>query len=315
MNTLHELLSNSSKVIQRQKGTLTVTFGGMNDFSESDFIAHSGLVGASGESRFPNHTADVDSSITAMPPTLTRSSRPHIAIPIPYSMWLNRVRVRGEWKLHMTITNPNESIETRPDPPHLQTTLDDFKILGIGKLTQKSGGIPSERECYFYVVACPSLQLARHQMGLSDWKDFHITLGFNEGDIHDHAVKGPRSILNNALIISQEEAIKCVKQHISLLSKLPNMRGRMFGFCEALLFKVQESLEFKASPDFYAAQSIVYIGLKEYDSALAASTAGLELDSNHLECLVRYGDSCLKIDNPKEALTVSLKRHLLSILT
>ena len=209
---------------------------------------------------------------------------------VPSNQWENRITKRKENKIYMTITSPFEKIKTLT-----QETLEgkDVKILGLG-----SSSTGSKQEVYYLVVACPKLQLARSNMGLG-WKDFHITLGFLQNDIHQDIDKGPSSIIHDQFYLDQDQVIDCVHQHIALLSESPLLKHQMLLFCTNLLEKA-----FQPSPNYYATLAFVNYRLKKFEQAKGSAIAALELDHSHLEALIRYGDSCFKLEEFHESLWV-----------
>lgn len=95
-------------------------------------------------------------------------------------------RDRG-YKYHMTVIRPNEasSIPAEMIPPDPAT----LRFVGVG--TAKKG----DKEAWFLVVRCPRLARWRESNGLPP-HDFHITLGFDKGDVHG-VPKDSSTIVNN----------------------------------------------------------------------------------------------------------------------
>jgi len=73
------------------------------------------------------------------------------------------------------------------------TRTSDWFIHGIGRHDELHVGDGGERWCFFLVCSYPRAAALRKKLGLPP-KDFHITLGFNEQDIHDCA-KGVDTLL------------------------------------------------------------------------------------------------------------------------
>lgn len=80
----------------------------------------------------------------------------------------------GEY-YHATVIRPKERRRIRPEELPEKATL---HLLGVGKATK------GDKEAWYVVARCPAMDRWRSVHGLEP-HDFHITLGFRGGDVHD----------------------------------------------------------------------------------------------------------------------------------
>mmetsp|Transcript_25856 Transcript_25856/g.71011 ORF Transcript_25856/g.71011 Transcript_25856/m.71011 type:complete len:171 (-) Transcript_25856:2444-2956(-) len=59
----------------------------------------------------------------------------------------------------------------------------DWFALGVGEYSTEPGGGDGNNQCYFLVCCYPTATALRMKLGLPP-KEFHVTLGFKESDIH-----------------------------------------------------------------------------------------------------------------------------------
>lgn len=84
---------------------------------------------------------------------------------------------RDNGKYHMTIFTPQESKNIKEEDLGV-AGADKIFLMGLGKV-EKDG-----EEAYYIAVESPQMQGLRTICDLPE-KDFHITLGFTDKDIHD----------------------------------------------------------------------------------------------------------------------------------
>lgn len=91
---------------------------------------------------------------------------------------LNKIKRDGDYSFHMTILSPKEYRILRKEGVEFPQEKIDYKVIGIGK------AINDNDEAWFLV--CESLRgkAFREKYNLPE-KDFHITIGFNNKDVHN----------------------------------------------------------------------------------------------------------------------------------
>jgi hypothetical protein len=83
----------------------------------------------------------------------------------------------------------------------------DMEPLGLGRIV---GQDETENECYFVVLNWPSASKFRNILGLEPY-DFHITLGFKSGDIHNSSQRKNKSALMSPQPPPQEKPLRLIE--------------------------------------------------------------------------------------------------------
>lgn len=83
----------------------------------------------------------------------------------------------------------------------------DIEPLGLGRIV---GQDETENECYFVVLNWPSASKFRDLLGLEPY-DFHVTLGFKSGDIHNSSQRKNKSALMSPQPPLQEKPLRLIE--------------------------------------------------------------------------------------------------------
>ncbi|MDM8566630.1 hypothetical protein QUF74_13390 [Candidatus Halobeggiatoa sp. HSG11] len=95
-----------------------------------------------------------------------------------FQVYLSNQKLRDAHKHHITIVNPIEYNAEYCDV--LVGNIITYSMVGLGRVTQ------DEDDVFFIVAESTDMEKLRQQVQLPK-KDFHITLGFKNNDIHDVA--------------------------------------------------------------------------------------------------------------------------------
>lgn len=89
---------------------------------------------------------------------------------------------------HMTVFSPREFRQVKKNGGSVPEVFVTMDFVGVGR------AVEGDKEAWFIVVDSPEAQDIRASMGFGP-KEFHITLGFVNGDIFTDGVKGHDSIV------------------------------------------------------------------------------------------------------------------------
>ncbi len=89
-------------------------------------------------------------------------------------------QLRDEYRYHMTLISPIECKAASKQETYqaIEGSLVYYNLVGLGRVFKR------EEEVFFVVAESLEMDNLRKQVGLPK-RDFHVTLGFKNGDIHD----------------------------------------------------------------------------------------------------------------------------------
>lgn len=106
-----------------------------------------------------------------------------------YSILTNNQKVRDNEEYHLTLISPDEfRVISVFERRKITGKECDLTLLGLGMVSRKDTSV-------YYVVSKSNFGTKVRRMLKLPEKDFHITLGFNDSDIHD-VTKDSTTILN-----------------------------------------------------------------------------------------------------------------------
>jgi atypical dual specificity phosphatase len=190
----------------------------------------------------------------------------------------------------MTVTDPSEIPLQVKEVPQIY-------FLGLG---HNAG-------CWYWVVGCPQLQLARANNGLG-WKNFHVTLGFDQRDRHDIS-KGPKTCVEQSM--DMDTIFACLEDHFKTL-KNSKLEKEMFQFSfELIATSLRGSITQDQKLRLLEHKALLHFCNRDFQQSLVAAQEGILLKENE-RLLIRAADASMQLSQEDQALICYWKAYLQS---
>ena len=213
------------------------------------------------------------------------------------------VKARDGDSRHLTIVSPLEVDKYT----NFDSFVKQYKLyfLGLGKAGNS----------IFQIVGSPELQLARYKNSLP-WYNFHVTLGFDKTDSHN-VDKGPRSLINEGPRTKEylETVYSCLEDHWNVLGKTKALQEKLIDFCLPLftfaLGKCENQQELQKK--FLNLRANLFYMLRRYNECLTDVQEILAVDPVNSSALIRYADTCFKLEDFGASLIGYWKCYLIGL--
>ncbi|KAI9193349.1 uncharacterized protein BJ171DRAFT_528948 [Polychytrium aggregatum] len=230
---------------------------------------------------------------------------------VPPAAIENRIRRDGSSEHHITLIDPSE-----PEPAEtllLQSAHvapGELIDLGIGKVVRGAS------TTWFKIICWPQGQLIRSQLGYTQWKHFHATLGFLSSDVHDGPAKDSTALARTSIRDADayaKAAVHAVQMSWKALSKVGSVRASLVDFSLGVLESAYEiGLAEETSYDVLACRAFIHTQSSNLSHAISDALWLVETCPAKALGWIRAGDCFFKQKLPQIANRFFWKAALLS---